>query len=811
MAGNDILVDPQLDKVLQPVSADAPCGTALTDNDGYYDLMRARHADPAVGPDELGWVGVVDGSVDLLADVGKDLRLLPILILALERSEGARGIALGIEMLHGLVDRYWPQLHPLDMADRSGNWNWFSDTILPIARDRVGTWAEEPALLAHVVARLAGLEADASVRTVPSMAAAMRALAAVLSPKVQAPALLPGASAAVAREPAERAVEDAAAPAATPVAFLASNDDAPDPEDAPLVEPFAGNPMGVNLQLADTADDDWESMRAACAPDGPFGGGTQDWSRAADAARTILAEKSKDIRAAGVLLVAAWYSEGLRGLDRAARVYRALCERHWDDLHPLEIDTRHRILAEIAEDAGRSLRKDLAPGALEKPEHQAALRSASTALNAVVASIGAKGGSRAATLVKMLSSLATPLKAAAAALPPLPVPEPKKTEPAGQPAPQPTATVAVASPTAESGTGEADEMATSEKAVEGGPEPSPEPAGARSSDNGGRSGGGVSTAAELRQSMLKIGRQMLEESPADWRAYAVLRDAALWPYAEFPTQAGGTRLMAVRSPDQQQRAFVTNLPSLLADPGQGTRRAAILLQVENALLDMPYWLDAHHAVATGLGALGAEYDQAKAVVVGAVATLVRRAPHLPAAQFYDGTPVARTETKAWIAAEILGTGQGVSVGPIEEARTLAGQDRLQDALDLLGKARAASRGGRDRFRAGLDLVGFAIDQKRLDLAASLLEDMDMESLRHDIDAWEPELAAEMLTRLLALYDRERKALRDRARQAQDPSGWTFETTVMRERQLRALAAHRRLARIDPAAAGRASIDLSRID
>ena len=118
----------ELEALLAPVSPDAPCGVDLEGGDkydpAYLELDRITQVKPEqqigstiIPAEEPDWKTVRKKATDLLAR-SKDLRVACHLTNALLRIDGWAGFGLGLAVLRGFVERYWPGLFPaLDPDD----------------------------------------------------------------------------------------------------------------------------------------------------------------------------------------------------------------------------------------------------------------------------------------------------------------------------------------------------------------------------------------------------------------------------------------------------------------------------------------------------------------------------------------------------------------------------------------------------------------------------------------------------------------------------------------------------------------------
>ena len=108
-----------VDKLLQPVSDDAPCGEDLEYDTAFEELGRA--AATGVGdsmlekgsdPEPPKWPDVAKIAEELLSRT-KDLRVAMHLARARLNTDGVIGLADGIALMDGFLKTYWDDVHPL--------------------------------------------------------------------------------------------------------------------------------------------------------------------------------------------------------------------------------------------------------------------------------------------------------------------------------------------------------------------------------------------------------------------------------------------------------------------------------------------------------------------------------------------------------------------------------------------------------------------------------------------------------------------------------------------------------------------------
>jgi type VI secretion system protein ImpA len=113
-----------IESLLQPVSADAPCGPDMEYDPAFLELDRLSQGKPEqqmgdtiVPAQEPDWKEVGNRALALLAKT-KDLRIAIRLARALLNTEGLTGLADGLAVLRGIVETFWDGFYPkLDPED----------------------------------------------------------------------------------------------------------------------------------------------------------------------------------------------------------------------------------------------------------------------------------------------------------------------------------------------------------------------------------------------------------------------------------------------------------------------------------------------------------------------------------------------------------------------------------------------------------------------------------------------------------------------------------------------------------------------
>lgn len=138
---------PEVAELLAPIPGPHPCGEDFSFSTEFDDIQEARREDdPSL--DQGEWVTAIKEAdwktsanicQQLLKDKTKDLRLGSWLMEALAKNSGISGMTRGLEILTGLVNTYWEQLHPQseddDQEQRIGNISWLIARSIQLTKD----------------------------------------------------------------------------------------------------------------------------------------------------------------------------------------------------------------------------------------------------------------------------------------------------------------------------------------------------------------------------------------------------------------------------------------------------------------------------------------------------------------------------------------------------------------------------------------------------------------------------------------------------------------------------------------------------
>lgn len=274
----------------------------------------------------------------------------------------------------------------------------------------------------------------------------------------------------------------------------------------------------------------------------------------------------------------------------------------------------------------------------------------------------------------------------------------------------------------------------------------PEPlqvAGAAAATNALRSAATTVKAAAL---------EFRKENNARPLVYTLPR-IATWLLAErLPPVTDGQRT-AIPVPRDK-----TRLETLAANEKWGELLAA----AEELAATSVFWLDPHRFAALALDRLGPSFSEAKRALEREVAHFVARLPGIVNLQFSDGSPFADAACVAWLEGLAATSGGGGSSGKhqqlseedeelqarYESAKELVAAGKVDEGLELAHALSCRAPNARSRFRARLEVATLATRGNKPMVACGILDALVREADKHQLDEWEPELAAQVYAALI---------------------------------------------------------------
>lgn len=452
-----------------------------------------------------------------------------------------------------------------------------------------------------------------------------------------------------------------------------------------------------------------------------------DYDRIVDLARRVLTEQSKDLRAAGYLVIGEAWSRGAEGVSEALRGMWVLVDEFWYDLYPDASRMKSRGAA--LQFVGDRLPDWIAATTFEREDRQA-LVEAYEALDAIQAFGLDEMGEHAPSYSSLLNELEGVIDE-------LPEPEPELPEPETEV--------------------EADADSDEETAEDdGGEEVDETPSAGSSAPEAPAQPESDEDAEEAVRAAATYYREADLTRVAPYRLVRAIRWGEI--QGEPPNEEGTTRFEA---PREQRREYLEGLL-------RSERHETLLREAESSLQGRTFhvWLDLQRLVVSALDALGAPYRDAKTAVMVDLALFVRRVPNLLSLTFRDDTPFASPLTVEWIEAEIQpllengGAGGGGGEEDIasitqdhQDARKALNGGTLEDALSILREGASEDTSKREAFHRKLYAATLCVTGEKPAVARPLLDELADVVNEHAIDEWHPSLAVEVWTNRCRCYDR----------------------------------------------------------
>ncbi|MCK5312052.1 MAG: type VI secretion system protein TssA, partial [Desulfobacteraceae bacterium] len=259
----------------------------------------------------------------------------------------------------------------------------------------------------------------------------------------------------------------------------------------------------------------------------------------------------------------------------------------------------------------------------------------------------------------------------------------------------------------------------------------------------------ISADAMLEHGFDVIGKSasnLIAEDPFDPVPYRLNRIAAWIPIEDLPTATGGKTM--IPPPDDQ-------IVSAMATLYDNSNWEDLADSCESNVRQFLFWLDLSRYVAECMEQLGHE-DVCRAIEME-TALFVGRLKGIEQMCFSDGTPFADGVTREWLSKIIQnssddtsGTGTADSLKQLisqqmNEAQQLIKQKKPDQAIALLMDCSSKSRSERERFLWKMNVCRVLINLKKIQIAASFIDDMLDYIEKFKLEIWEPDNAIEALS------------------------------------------------------------------
>ena len=480
----------------------------------------------------------------------------------------------------------------------------------------------------------------------------------------------------------------------------------------PLKAPIAGDsPVGADASY----DPDFEALKTEIDKLAGMAGDTPNWSSVVDGATELLTEKTKDLRLLIWLAIAKMHQSGLKGLLEGMVGIREVSAAHWDAMFPPARRARARanLVTWFAEQGAAFLLAGTFGASDREP-----LTSAELQLSELDTFFREKLADSYTGVGVMQSAFREKVRE---------LPPEKKAEP-----PKPAAAAAA-------------------------PTPSAAPAGAAVATPDVPSIGGEADIAPALRAVAKTitgaADVLRKADPAKAWAYRLQRVGAWLAVREPPpAEDGKTR---IRPPPEDQVKKLETLQS-------NEQWLPLLLACEAMTGQFLFWLDLHRLSSLAMDRLGALFVDARETAVKETLAFVQRFPSIADLAFADGTPFASAATQAWLDEQARALGGGGGGGSsraseedeelarrFEEVKELVGSGKVAEGLGLGIQLASRAADGRSRFRSRLLVAKLALQGNKPEVARPLFRALQEEGERHQLEVWEPALAAEIYGGLVA--------------------------------------------------------------
>lgn len=760
-----------------PISEDAPCGESVRYEPEFEQLEGELSKLESLKGEPVDWRTVVQLSSDILRSKSKDLLVAVYLSQGLLQTEGYRGLAVGLQIISDMVEKFWDDMFPAKkrLRARKVAMEWLAEKASRYIEEKAPGDADAVAVLmaARLSRELDGDLAEKMEDNAPNMVELTRPMKrfretfkhleqqqAAAQPEVAPqPEAAPQPSATL--EPAQPAPAQNAAPAPKP-------EPAPEPAQAPAAEsepkidheltPLGATPVSDTAPCGESVryEPEFEQLEGEVAKLESLNGAPVDWRTVVQLSSDILGSKSKDLLVAVYLTQGLLQTEGYRGLAVGLQIMSDMVEKYWDDMFPAKKRLRARKVAMewFAEKAGQYIEEN-PPGDADADAILVAAKL-SRELDGDLAEKMEDNAPNMVDLTRSMKRFRESFKQQQQQQKQAAQQAPAAEKPAQpEPAPQPEA-AAQQAPAAEP-------APVQQEAAAPTPPPAPKPAAkvakapeiAAPSGDVGSDSEARKALRQLQDGVRKIGGFFTKAKLSDPRGYRLGRTAVWMTIDKLPPNKDGvTQLPA---PPAERRKHFDSL-------FEQAQFSALIPDAEQLVARSAFWLDGQRLVAGSLKAMGAEYAAAHQTVISELRSFLERVPGVTDLKFSDGTPFADDATRMWIETEVTsasssgasGSGQSSS-GPapwrdsLEEARGMAAAGKIDKAVQQMHLGISQAPTDREKFYWRSALAELLVQSGNLDVAIGMLEQMAERIERLQLDQWESELVVPIYQRLLEAY------------------------------------------------------------
>jgi len=115
------------------ISDDKPAGINIRYDDEFEFVEdELSKQGSMVDRGVVHWDKVIDATINILSHKSKDLKVSCYLIRALFEKRGIKGLEIGLEINHQLLEHFWTDIFPIKKRARANAYEWLSSKFIPI-------------------------------------------------------------------------------------------------------------------------------------------------------------------------------------------------------------------------------------------------------------------------------------------------------------------------------------------------------------------------------------------------------------------------------------------------------------------------------------------------------------------------------------------------------------------------------------------------------------------------------------------------------------------------------------------------------
>ncbi|MBV6749609.1 type VI secretion system protein TssA [Pseudomonas chlororaphis] len=442
----------------------------------------------------------------------------------------------------------------------------------------------------------------------------------------------------------------------------------------------------------------------------PYASGGVDWYKIKLESEVILRHHSKDLRVACWLTWALYKQEAFPGLLAGLELIGHLCEHHWPVLYPRKPRTRSAAISWLIAQVEKALEGECRE--VEQPSVFVALAARLSELDKLLDERLAGEAPQISPIARRLSSWAN------------------------RPASRRLETAQAAGMNAQAS------LAASGSSIHGVRIDSEKEA---------------QKSLRLQQELARpLCAWWLRQKAATAKALGLSRTLLWLPIERLP-EHDGEQITALRAPP-------LDTLRIYAEALARGDHEALLPKLEATLAGAPFWFDGLRMLWECLQALG--LAQAMRELELHFALFLERLPGIVELRFHDGAPFADSATRSWISSHVSlhlrpVAAPSASAGApadatweqaLQDVQPVLLKDGFKSAVQVLTQGMQAARGQRAVFFWQLALIKLCFQARQYELARLKLDALDQQLQVAGLQAWEPDLAAEVLHLLYQCFE-----------------------------------------------------------